>query len=102
MTITIAGALSTAQQRIDAVDARALLCHVVARDAAFLIGHPDEAVSEAEQRAFEALVARRAAGEPFSSRARKPSCWSSSRWSACRGMPRAGCSTWAPGPVALR
>jgi release factor glutamine methyltransferase len=64
MTLTIAGALSAAQQKIDDGDARALLRHVVARDAAFLIGHSDDAMSGADQRAFEALVERRAGGEP--------------------------------------
>jgi release factor glutamine methyltransferase len=37
---------------------------VVGRDAAYLAANPDAGLSEAGQHAFEALVARRAAGEP--------------------------------------
>ena len=56
--------LRAAQQRIDAVDARVLLCFVTGRDAAHLIAHPEAPVSAEQRRAYDALVARRHAGEP--------------------------------------
>lgn len=56
--------LRAAQQRIDALDARVLLCFVTGRDAAHLIAHAEAPVSADEQRAYDALVARRRAGEP--------------------------------------
>jgi len=62
--MTIGRALAEARRKIDAIDARVLLCHAVACDQAYLAGHADSALGEAEQRAFESLVARRAAGEP--------------------------------------
>lgn len=64
MSITIGQALRAAQRTIDAVDARVLLCHAVQRAAAYLIAHGDDPLGSEAQRAFEALVARRAAGEP--------------------------------------
>lgn len=64
MTTTIGNAITQAQRRIDAAEARILLGHMVKRDAAYFIAHPDATLSEAEHRAFEALVVRRAAGEP--------------------------------------
>jgi release factor glutamine methyltransferase len=64
MTLTVGGALAEAQRKLDAVDARVLLRHVVGGDAAYLVANPDAGLSAAEQRAFEALIARRAAGEP--------------------------------------
>jgi len=63
-SITIARALADAERVIDAIEARVLLCHAMGRDKAYVIGHADAALGEAEQGAFEALVSRRAGGEP--------------------------------------
>ena len=49
---------------LDAVDARALLRHVIGCDEAGLISHPDRQLSAKEQEAYATLRARRAAGEP--------------------------------------
>jgi release factor glutamine methyltransferase len=49
---------------LDAVDARALVRHVIGCDEAWLISHPDRQLSAKEQDAYAALRARRAAGEP--------------------------------------
>jgi len=49
---------------LDAADARALLRHVLGRDEAYLISHPDQQLGAKEHEAFTALRARRAAGEP--------------------------------------
>ena len=49
---------------LDAADARALLRHVLARDEAYLISHPDQQLGTKEHEAFTALRERRAAGEP--------------------------------------
>ena len=57
--------LRTARERIDALDARVLLSFVTGRDAAYLIAHPQAAVSAGERRTYDALVARRHAGEPI-------------------------------------
>lgn len=56
--------LRTAQQRIDALDAKVLLSFVTGRDAAHLIAHPEAPVGPEQRRAYDALVARRHAGEP--------------------------------------
>lgn len=63
--VDIGEALGEAQGRIDAADARILLRHVIARDAAYLMAHPDAPLSAGDQRAYAALVARRAQGEPI-------------------------------------
>ena len=62
--LTIGQALAAAQRTIDALDARVLLCHVMQRDAAYLIAHAEESLAPAQAGMFHALVARRAAGEP--------------------------------------
>jgi release factor glutamine methyltransferase len=59
---TLAQALAAAQ--LDAVDARALMRHLLGVDDAYLITHADDALSAAQNTAYAALVARRAAGEP--------------------------------------
>ena len=64
MPVTIGHALADARRKIDALDARVLLCHVVKRDAAYLMAHADVPLGSDRQRAFEALIARRVAGEP--------------------------------------
>ena len=61
---TIGEALKNASQRIDAVDAGALLKHVTGRDHAYLIAHPDAELGSSEAERYEALVARRVTGEP--------------------------------------
>ena len=47
-----------------ALDARILLCHVLKCEPAYLIAHGDVPIGSDRQRAFNALAARRAAGEP--------------------------------------
>jgi release factor glutamine methyltransferase len=64
MPLTVGQVLDAAQQRIAAPDARALLGHALARDAAWLIAHAGAALDRAQRERFEALIARRAAGEP--------------------------------------
>jgi release factor glutamine methyltransferase len=63
MESTIAQALAGAG--LDAVDARALLRHVCGADDAYLIAHADDDLSAAQIKAYQALIARRAAGEPI-------------------------------------
>jgi release factor glutamine methyltransferase len=46
------------------LDASILLCHVLDCPRSFLLSHPETALSPAQRQAFEALVARRAQGEP--------------------------------------
>ncbi|MGH8647687.1 MAG: peptide chain release factor N(5)-glutamine methyltransferase, partial [Burkholderiales bacterium] len=57
-------ALARTRQRIDPADARALLCHALSRDAAWLIAHANDALDEALREKFEQLARRRATGEP--------------------------------------
>lgn len=64
MPITIGQALADARRKIDALDACVLLCHVMQRDTAHLIAHADVPLGSDRQRAFDALIARRVAGEP--------------------------------------
>jgi release factor glutamine methyltransferase len=61
---TVADALQAAQQRIDAVDARVLLCHASGRDATFVIARTEAQLPAPVMEAYAALVERRAAGEP--------------------------------------
>ena len=63
MSLTIGCAL--ARSRLDPVDARALLRHALGVDAAYLIAHPGNTLSNAQVERFDALVARRGAGEPI-------------------------------------
>jgi release factor glutamine methyltransferase len=60
----LAAALRHAEARLDRVDARVLLCHVLRRDAAYLITHPQAPLTPEERSAFVTLVERRAGGEP--------------------------------------
>ncbi|MGE5523568.1 MAG: peptide chain release factor N(5)-glutamine methyltransferase [Rhodospirillaceae bacterium] len=62
--ITVQSALANARRRIDAVDAKALLCAVLGRDAAYLIAHAEDGMPAEQALTFEAWVQRRAAGEP--------------------------------------
>ena len=58
--MSIAEILRNASARINPVDARVLLGHVMDRDSAYLIAHRDDPLNDTEARAFEALVERRA------------------------------------------
>ena len=46
------------------LDARVLMAHVLGRDQAWLVGHPEYVLSVEEARTFDELGARRQAGEP--------------------------------------
>ena len=66
---TAGGLLARARQRLAGsdsagLDAEVLLCHVLERPRAWLFAHGDEPVDEPELGRFEALLERRAAGEP--------------------------------------
>lgn len=56
--------LHAARARIGATDAEILLAHAVGKPRSWLFAHGDDAVPAATAAAFEALVQRRAAGEP--------------------------------------
>jgi len=61
---TVRAGLDEAQRRIDALDARVLLCHATGRDPAYLIAHPEATLRINELASYQALVERRAQGEP--------------------------------------
>lgn len=63
--MSIAEALKEARASIPLREARLLLCHVLGVSLAALEAHPERKVSPGDTAAFEALVARRAAGEPI-------------------------------------
>ena len=60
----IDAALRAARTRIDGVDAELLLAHVLGVSRGWLFAHADDDLAPDRQAAFDALVARRAAGEP--------------------------------------
>ncbi|HXG29945.1 MAG TPA: peptide chain release factor N(5)-glutamine methyltransferase [Nevskiales bacterium] len=62
----IARAASTLQGTTETpqLDASVLLCHVLDCPRSFLLSHPETALGPAQRQAFEALVTRRAQGEP--------------------------------------
>ena len=63
---SVDGALRDARARgVERLDAHLLLAHVLRQSRAWLLAHGDDPLSEAHAAAFEKLVARRAAGEPF-------------------------------------
>jgi release factor glutamine methyltransferase len=62
--ITLGEAFRTARSRIRAIDAGVLLCHVIGRDPAYLIAHPETRLRPNEHDSFAALVDRRVRGEP--------------------------------------
>ena len=62
--VTIGTMLRAAGARIDRVDARILLGHVLARPASYLVAHPEQVLAVDAAARFDALVSRRAAGEP--------------------------------------
>jgi release factor glutamine methyltransferase len=51
-------------ERIDSTDARELLAHALSRAPAWLYAHGDETIDAAALQRYEALLARRAQGEP--------------------------------------
>ena len=61
---TIEQALRAARARIEAPDAERLLAHATGRSRGALYAHGDAPLGEAEQAAFEGLVARRLQGTP--------------------------------------
>lgn len=62
--LTVGDALKRASERIDSVDARVLMSHAIARDAAYLIAHPEVQLRAGEHATYDALVERRTQGEP--------------------------------------
>ena len=63
---TVAAALAAARALgLARLDAHALLGHLLRRPRGWLIAHDDAELTAIEARAFEALTARRAAGEPL-------------------------------------
>ena len=62
--IDIAGALAWARARIDQMDARVLLRHVLQCPAARLVAWPEQKLAVEDWAEYRALVERRAAGEP--------------------------------------
>ena len=63
---TLDAVLRDARARgLERLDAHLLLAHVLGRSRAWLLAHGDDALPPAQALAFDALVARRAAGEPF-------------------------------------
>ena len=62
---TIGAARRRAGQSIDRLDARLLLEHVCGIRHADLIAHPERELTEAQAARFDALLDRRAAGEPL-------------------------------------
>ena len=66
MTLTVDAALRDARaQGLERLDAHLLLAHVLGQSRAWLLAHGDDALSAPRATAYAALVARRAAGEPF-------------------------------------
>jgi release factor glutamine methyltransferase len=57
--------LRYAAVRIGRLEARALLAHVLERDAVRLVAHPEAELGKAEHERFEGLVERRLRGEPL-------------------------------------
>ncbi len=56
--------LAEADADTPALDAEVLLAHVVGRDRAYLIAHPEATLSSIESGRFRAMIERRATGEP--------------------------------------
>jgi release factor glutamine methyltransferase len=64
-TMTVRDAIAEAAAVIARRDAETLLSHVLRQERAWLLGHPEASVGEAERLEFRALVARRAGREPL-------------------------------------
>ena len=62
--IDIASALAWARTRIDLMDARVLLRHVLQCAASRLVAFPEQRIAEEDWAAYRAFVERRCAGEP--------------------------------------
>lgn len=63
--VDVRGALAAATRRLgERVDAEALLLHVLDKPRSWLIAHDTDVLDESVRAAFEAMVARREAGEP--------------------------------------
>lgn len=73
---TLDAVLQAAATRIDALDARWLLLHVLQRNDAWLFAHGRDLLADMQQRSFEALVARREAGEPVAYLTGRRGFWS--------------------------
>ena len=65
MTPSIADLLAAARSRIPAAEARLLIGHALNKSSAWLEAHREEAVAAPAANAIEALIDRRAAGEPI-------------------------------------
>ncbi|MGZ5228149.1 MAG: peptide chain release factor N(5)-glutamine methyltransferase, partial [Burkholderiales bacterium] len=65
-SVTLGDAFRTARTRIHSTDAGVLLCHVIGRDPAYLIAHPEMRLRPDEYESFSSLVNRRARCEPVS------------------------------------
>ncbi|WP_420854751.1 peptide chain release factor N(5)-glutamine methyltransferase [Scleromatobacter humisilvae] len=64
--MTVDAALRDARSRgVERLDAHLLLSHVLGQSRAWLLAHGGDALSSDQAAAFDGLVARRAAGEPF-------------------------------------
>ena len=61
---TVHHVLRAAAARIDRIDAELLLLHVLGKPRSWLFGHDTDALDMGDVAAFEALIARREAGEP--------------------------------------
>jgi release factor glutamine methyltransferase len=68
--------LRQASERVDRVDATALLAHALARSPAWLYTHGDDTVEEAELARFEALLSRCEQGEPVAYLTGRRGFWS--------------------------
>lgn len=62
--LTIAGALAQARERVDTIDARILLQHVLGVERTYLVTHANAVLAAEQWRRYVTLVARRAGGEP--------------------------------------
>ena len=62
--VTLGEAFREARRRIRAADAGVLLCHVIGRDPAYLIAHPEMRLRPDEHESLSALIERRVRGEP--------------------------------------
>lgn len=60
----VAALLAEARNTLDAVDAECLLAHALGRDRSWVYAHADAEVDRVIAHAFQALCARRVAGEP--------------------------------------
>ncbi|HBB95293.1 MAG TPA: hypothetical protein DC054_07860 [Blastocatellia bacterium] len=71
MSASVGTALSEAARRLDAniseprLDAGVLMSHVIGRDRAFLVAHPEATIAEHQLKQFEEFIARRVQGEPL-------------------------------------